>query len=264
MSRMRGARAGRGLAAVTLTTMVVLLAGCAGGSDADSEEPDDAGALVSEQSDSGDASQAGSESPDPAGTPAEGEPTASTEGTTCAYKAAETPGEAVEPPPATPGELPAQAELVTSAGTMTIALNAEAAPCAVNSFASLAEQGYFDGSSCHRLTTQGLFSLQCGDPTGTGKGGPGYAFGSETTGEETYPRGTVAMAPFAPDDNGSQFFLIYQDSELAPKYTILGTLDDEGLQALDAVAEAGTTTGDVDGEPRSAVTIDSAMTGETP
>ena len=95
---------------------------------------------------------------------------------------------------------------------------------------SLAEQGYFDDTTCHRLTTQGIFVLQCGDPTATGGGGPGYSFEDELDGAEKYPAGTIAMANAGPDTNGSQFFLVYEDTELPPSYTTFGTIDDAGLE----------------------------------
>src|SRR5690606_21777336 len=111
-------------------------------------------------------------------------------------------------PPAEPtasGTVPAT--IRTSAGDLAVSLDADAAPCTVNSFLSLAQQGYFDETPCHRLTTSGIFVLQCGDPTGTGTGGPGYEFPDELTGSETYPAGTLAMANAGPDTNGSQFFV---------------------------------------------------------
>ena len=104
---------------------------------------------------------------------------------------------------------------------------------------SLAEQGYFDDTTCHRLTTKGIFVLQCGDPTATGSGGPGYSFEDELDGSEKYPAGTIAMANAGPDTNGSQFFLVYEDTELPPSYTTFGTIDDAGLDVVEEVADAG-------------------------
>ena len=96
-------------------------------------------------------------------------------------------------------------------------LDADAAPCTVNSFVSLAEQGYFDGTSCHRLTTRRPASPCCSAATrpAPARGGPGYSFADELTGEETYPAGTLAMANAGPDTNGSQFFIVYGDTPLA-------------------------------------------------
>jgi peptidyl-prolyl cis-trans isomerase B (cyclophilin B) len=131
----------------------------------------------------------------------------------------------------------------------------------VHSVLSLAEQGYFDDTSCHRLTTQGIFVLQCGDPTATGSGGPGYSFADELTGQETYPAGTIAMANAGPDTNGSQFFLVYEDTELAPSYTTFGTLDDAGLDVVREVADAGVQGGAADGPPATEVVIESVSVG---
>ena len=162
--------------------------------------------------------------------------------------------------------------LATSAGPIGLSLNRAEAPCTVNSFVSLAGQGYFDGTGCHRLTTgEGLKVLQCGDPTGTGTGGPGYTIPDEapTTlaaspsgqGTVTYPRGTVAMAKTAqPNSGGSQFFLVYADSTLPPEYTVFGTIDDAGLTTIDKVAAAGTDDGNGsgDGKPTTPIEIQSA------
>lgn len=141
----------------------------------------------------------------------------------------------------------------TSAGPIGLTLDPAAAPCTVNSFVSLAGQGYFDDTPCHRLVTSpGLQVLQCGDPSGTGRGGPGYGFDTEypetayaptdpaLSQPVVYPRGTVAMANTGqPGSNGSQFFLVYEDSQLPPAYTIFGTIDEAGLATIEKVAAAG-------------------------
>ncbi|MDN4161974.1 peptidylprolyl isomerase [Nocardioides abyssi] len=130
----------------------------------------------------------------------------------------------------------------TNIGDIGLELDADAAPCTVNSFVSLAEQGYYDDTTCHRLTTAaaGIQVLQCGDPTATGMGGPGYTIEDEVTGEESYPDGTLAMARTqAPDSGGSQFFIVYGDTPLPPEYTVFGTVDDAGLKAVQQVAKAG-------------------------
>src|SRR3954470_15140160 len=169
---------------------------------------------------------------------------------TCAYPS---DGNAAKhnTPPSTEGvanEGDASVALATSAGPIGLTLNRAEAPCTVNSFVSLAGQGYFDDTTCHRLTTgEGLKVLQCGDPTGSGTGGPGDTIPDEkpTTlapspagqGAVTYPRGTVAMAKTAqPNSGGSQFFLVYGDSTLPPDYTVFGTIDDAGLATIDKVA----------------------------
>jgi peptidyl-prolyl cis-trans isomerase B (cyclophilin B) len=140
-------------------------------------------------------------------------------------------------------------DLTTSQGALTFTLDRAKAPCAVASFVSLAEQGYFNGTSCHRLTTTGIYVLQCGDPLGNGSGGPGYSFGDELTGKEKYTRGVLAMANSGPNTNGSQFFIVYKDSTLAPGYTVFGSIT-KGLPAIDKVAAGGAegTTGD--GKPK--------------
>ena len=122
----------------------------------------------------------------------------------------------------------------------------------MNSFVSLAGQGYFDGTACHRLTTgEGLQVLQCGDPTGTGSGGPGYTIPDEapTTSPRprparhlTYGRGQLAMAKTAaPNSGGSQFFMVYGDAQLPPQYTVFGSISADGLRSS-TVARLGTTT----------------------
>jgi peptidyl-prolyl cis-trans isomerase B (cyclophilin B) len=121
----------------------------------------------------------------------------------------------------------------------------------------LAEQGFFDDTPCHRLTSGGLSVLQCGDPSGTGRGGPSYEFPTQVTGTETYSRGTLAMANAGQGTDGSQFFLVYADSQLPPDYTVVGTIDDAGLATLDAIAAAGIEGGASDGAPAAPVTIES-------
>jgi peptidyl-prolyl cis-trans isomerase B (cyclophilin B) len=160
----------------------------------------------------------------------------------CTYSPSGEAARPVDLPPAS-GELAQQAGtalIETDRGNLSIDLLEAQAPCTVNSFASLAQQDYFADTPCHRLVTSGIFVLQCGDPTGTGTGGPGYAFDDENLEGATYPRGTVAMANAGPGTNGSQFFLVYQDSQLPPAYTPFGTIT-EGLDVLDTVAASGAT-----------------------
>ena len=134
---------------------------------------------------------------------------------------------------------------------------AATAPCTVNALAYLASKGYFDGTKCHRLTTAGIFVLQCGDPTGTGAGTPGFSYADELSGTETYGAGTIAMANAGANTDGSQFFVVYADSPLSAKYTVWGHIDATGVAAISAVAAAGTSTGASDGAPKSPVTIES-------
>ena len=95
---------------------------------------------------------------------------------------------------------------------MRITLDPVRAPCTVHSFVSLADQGFFDETKCHRLVDSGIFLFQCGDPSGTGSGGPGYTFADELDGTESYTKGVVAMANGGANTNGSQFMLVYRDS----------------------------------------------------
>jgi cyclophilin family peptidyl-prolyl cis-trans isomerase len=131
--------------------------------------------------------------------------------------------------------------MATSQGDIGLTLDRASAPCAAQSFAFLAEMGFFDDTPCHRLVTSEAFGvLQCGDPTGSGGGGPSYRFAEEVTPETTYPRGTIAMANSGtPGSTGSQFFLVFTDAQLAPDYSVVGTVDEAGLEVLDTIAEAG-------------------------
>jgi cyclophilin family peptidyl-prolyl cis-trans isomerase len=145
------------------------------------------------------------------------------------------------PPSQVPTNGTATVALENNFGPLGLTLDRSLAPCASASFVHLAEQGFFDDSICHRLVDQpGFGVLQCGDPTGTGSGGPSYKYAEEVTPTTTYPRGTIAMAKTsAPSSTGSQFFLCFVDTELPPEYTVVGTVDDAGLQALDAIAANG-------------------------
>jgi len=147
------------------------------------------------------------------------------------------------------------ATLKTNCGDITVALAAAAAPRAVNSFVFLAGRNYFDHTPCHRLTTEGIHVLQCGDPTGTGLGGPGYRFADENLTGATYPAGTVAMANSGPDTNGSQFFLVYGDTPLPPSYTVLGRIT-SGMDVLTRIAGSGTVDGSGDARPKEPVVLE--------
>jgi eukaryotic-like serine/threonine-protein kinase len=166
---------------------------------------------------------------------------------------------------------PIDLDIVTNRGKIGLKLANNESPCTVRSFISLAQQKFFDGTHCHRLTTSpGLSVLQCGDPTGDGTGGPGYQFADEYPADQfppgdpalkrpvRYPRGTLAMANVGPNTNGSQFFLVYRDSQLPPAYTVFGTIDATGLATLDKIAAAGVAGGGEDGPPGTPVTITSA------
>ena len=154
------------------------------------------------------------------------------------------------------------ATIATNAGDLAVTLDADRTPCTVNSFLSLAAQKYFDDTDCHRLTTEGIYVLQCGDPTGTGSGGPGYSFPDELDGSETYPAGTLAMANSGPDTNGSQFFVVYDDSSLPPDYTVFGQLDEKSTKTVADIAAKGTDSGAGDGAPKEKVTITEVTTAD--
>jgi len=187
-------------------------------------------------------------------------PSATTAG--CAYTASGQAAAPATPPPSDARPAASvSAVLQTSAGDIPMTLTGERTPCTVESFVSLAQQKYFTGTTCHRLTTQDIYVLQCGDPTGTGTGGPGYRFGDELDGTETYPAGTVAMANAGPNTNGSQFFLVYKDSPLPAKYTVFGTLSPEGLAVVSKIAQAGVSGGGADGAPATAVKITGVTIG---
>lgn len=160
--------------------------------------------------------------------------------------------------------------LSTTCGDIGIEMDAGKSPHTVNSMRFLADEGYFDHSPCHRLTTEGIFVLQCGDPAGTGQGGPGYTIPDENLKDKavkggTYPAGTVAMANTGQKDSGgSQFFLVYQDSQLPPNYTPFGKITDEGTATLKTIAEAGAQPPDQtqNTAPNATVVIDKAAVTE--
>lgn len=170
----------------------------------------------------------------------------------CDFVVSGTPARDVEPPPADPthsGQVPAV--LHTSVGDLSLTLDADKAPCTVTSFASLAEQGYYDDTSCHRQGNEpGFEFLQCGDPgfdpsadepdPSVGGGDPGYTIPDEVDGSETYPAGTLAMANTgAPNSGGGQFFIVFGDSQFPPSYTVWGTLDKKSLKTLTKATASG-------------------------
>ncbi|WP_301175339.1 protein kinase domain-containing protein [Actinomadura geliboluensis] len=156
-------------------------------------------------------------------------------------------------PPVSPPQLPTKATIKTNVGVLELKLD-PAAPCTVNSLAFLVKQNFYNGTSCHRLTTNpSLKVLQCGDPTGTGAGGASYVFANENT-SAPYNRGTVAMANAGPGTNSSQFFILYGDAPaIDHSYSVFGQVT-SGLNVIDRVAGKGTESGD-DGQPKQKVTI---------
>jgi peptidyl-prolyl cis-trans isomerase B (cyclophilin B) len=172
----------------------------------------------------------------------------------CAY--AETPDDpAVRhvPLPPDPRRTPTReqhAVLKTNHGRIGLTLVADKAPCTVQSFAHLVKHKFYDRTICHRLTAYPTLKvLQCGDPSGTGSGGPGYQYKDELPTDLPpvpdrpdrvfYGRGILAMANAGPNTNGSQFFLVYAESILRPNYTVFGYIDAQGLATLDAIAAGG-------------------------
>jgi peptidyl-prolyl cis-trans isomerase B (cyclophilin B) len=199
-------------------------------------------------------------------------------GSNCQYPATMEPASRPVKPPQNgriatdPAVIPA--EIVTTQGAVGLKLDNGKTPCTANNFTSLAKQGFFDNTKCHRLTTSTkLGVLQCGDPTGSGTGGPGYRFPNEYPTNQyrltdpalktpvVYPRGTLAMANSGPGTNGSQVFLVYKDSQLPPTYTVFGTIDSPGLTALEMIAASGVADGSDDGKPATDVTIKSVQIG---
>ena len=164
---------------------------------------------------------------------------------------------------------PALAENRTWAGALNLndqpiglELYGDLAPQATANFVSLVKSGYFEGVSCHRLTTAGIYVLQCGDPEGTGSGGPGYNFGPIENAplDDMYGEGVLAMARVGGDgySMGSQFFIVYGESQIlsdaAGGYTVFGKVT-SGLDSVKAIAEAGTADGSSDGAPINAVSL---------
>jgi peptidyl-prolyl cis-trans isomerase B (cyclophilin B) len=170
------------------------------------------------------------------------------------------------PPAVEPGEGVSTMTLETNLGAIEVEMDVARVPCTAASFAYLASLQYYDGSVCHRLTTAdaGIFVLQCGDPTATGGGGPTYKFAEENLPVDqspAYPKGVIAMAKRdEPASTGSQFFIVYEDTDLPPNFTVLGTVT-EGMDIVEEVAAAGATdptTGEAtaDGTPNQEVVIE--------
>jgi len=148
----------------------------------------------------------------------------------------------------------------TSCGAITVALDVKAAPKTSNAIAFLAAQNWYNGNGCHRLTTEGLFVLQCGSPSLDGQGGPGFKIADENLpkdGPNDYPAGTVAMANSGPGTSGSQLFFVYKDTTLAASYSILGKII-SGLDVVQYVAAHGVAAGSPspsDGPPAQPIVI---------
>ena len=166
------------------------------------------------------------------------------------------------PKSSVPGTGTVGVRINTTQGNLAVSLDRASAPCTVASFVSLVQQHYYDNTPCHRLVTSGIYVLQCGDPTGSGSGGPGYTVPDEATGNETYPAGTVAMARTQQaNSGGSQFFIVYKDSPNlaqnlgAQQYTVFGKVS-SGLDTITKIAAGGAASG-TDGAPKLATRITS-------
>lgn len=163
------------------------------------------------------------------------------------------------PDPAIAEDAVWEATVTTNCGDIVLELDGKKAPQTVASFISLSGDGYYDASPCHRLTTGNIFVLQCGDPTGTGSGNPGYGFGIENAPPDgAYPTGTLAMARGTdPNSNGSQFFIVYDDTMLPTEgggYSIFGKVT-AGLDIVEKIAEQGVADGAGDGAPAKPISI---------
>jgi peptidyl-prolyl cis-trans isomerase B (cyclophilin B) len=154
---------------------------------------------------------------------------------------------------------PTNLTLDTNCGQIVIALDVNAQKT-VESEAFLASSGFYNNTFCHRLTTEGIFVLQCGDPAGDGTGGPGYSVPDENLpaqGEANYPAGTIAMANAGPGTSGSQFFIVYADTTLPGDYSIWGKVT-SGLDIVQEVASVGVKGGLTDGVPAQPMFINTA------
>ena len=184
-----------------------------------------------------------------------------------AIKCATTKAVGHTPPSVAPAEkvlrrIPRTFTFATNCGNIVVTTVGAKAPITITQLATLARGGYFNDSLCHRLTTKGLYVLQCGDPTATGGGGPNFTYRDENLPAEglyNYPAGTVAMANSGPGvngagTNGSQFFLVFADTTLGANYTIWGTIT-QGLDIVKAIAKAGVKGGGVDGTPNQPISI---------
>lgn len=163
----------------------------------------------------------------------------------------------VAPADKLPKRMPRTFTLETNCGNIVVSLAGAKAPITVTQMTTLAKGGFFNDTLCHRLTTQGLYVLQCGDPTATGTGGPNFTYRDENLPAavvNNYPAGTVAMANSGPGTNGSQFFLVFADTTLGANYTIWGTIT-QGLDIVKAVAAAGVKGGGADGTPNQTIAI---------
>jgi peptidyl-prolyl cis-trans isomerase B (cyclophilin B) len=148
--------------------------------------------------------------------------------------------------------------LATNCGDITIEAYGASAPIAVTTMLSLARNGFFNETLCHRLTTNEIYLLHCGDPTATGMGQLSFEYDNENLPksiENNYPAGTVGIWNSEVISNGSQFFIVYEDSSLPPSYTIWGKVT-KGLDIVRAIAKDGVVNGKSDGSPKRKIAIE--------
>lgn len=182
----------------------------------------------------------------------------------CSYPASGAAAKPVTaPPPVASTVGMVSLTLRMTGGEVTISGDRARTPCTLNAIESLAKQGYFDDTACHRLADSTMLLAQCGDPSGTGRGGPGFSFVDEIAPGTAYPAGTVAMANAGPNTNGSQFFIVYGDTALPANYTVLGRVDAASLKVIKTMAAEGQDNryGDGTGKPVNAFRILSASVG---
>jgi peptidyl-prolyl cis-trans isomerase B (cyclophilin B) len=243
------AQRNRMVAAVAAAVGVVAVAlGVVWLANGDDSETPPAAAPAASASPSPAASASPSVSPSPSASPS---PSVKSK---CPPSTAKTPGTDAKswptpPPVGDAAEHTYTVKLATSCGDITAKLDGAKAPKAVSSTVFLAEQGFYDDTPCHRLTTDGIYVLQCGDPTGTGGGSAGYTYGpvENAPKEQMYPAGTIAMARAQEETSqGSQFFIVYKDSPIPGDYTVLGQVTD-GLDVVKKVASGGSAAPDARG-----------------
>ncbi|HEX6346078.1 peptidylprolyl isomerase [Umezawaea sp.] len=177
-------------------------------------------------------------------------PTTATSGTDgpCEYAEDGSPG-TVGFPPSTPNPKASALTFTTDRGDVRVELDPAAGPCSVQAVRYLVGKKFYDGTTCHRLTTNpNLGVLQCGDPTGTGTGTPGFRFDDELPARGAYARGVVAMANAGPGTNGSQFFIVHGAAQINPDYPVIGKVV-AGMEVVDQVVAGGVAGGAEDGKP---------------
>lgn len=180
------------------------------------------------------------DTPSPTASPSTASPSPGT--VTCAYRIGGEQSRPADPPSGSnvPATGTVTLTLKTNEGDVRLTLDRAKAPCAVNSLENLARQDFFDNTTCHRLYDNAIFAMQCGDPSATGKGGPGYTFDDELSSHGgLYAVGTVMMVNQGPNTNGSQFLLVYSDSPIPGDYTIMGSMDRASIDVVGTIAAEG-------------------------